>query len=191
MSKRDEALVAALELFNDRGVAVVSTNHIAEAAGISPGNLYYHFRNKEAIVAALAEQLFERWDREFALPEERTPTISDIESMVRTNFRIAWDFRFFHRDLVALLRQDPDLAERFRGVRDRGFSGFRELCGGFVQFGILCPLDRRTVDLLARNCWLISEFWLQSLELDGETDFDKGMERGVEVLLQALNPYLA
>jgi len=34
----------------------VTTNHIA-AVGISPGNLYYHFRNKEGIIRAIFEQM--------------------------------------------------------------------------------------------------------------------------------------
>ena len=49
-------LDTALDLFNRHGERNVTTNHIAEALGISPGNLYYHFRNKTAIVAALFQR---------------------------------------------------------------------------------------------------------------------------------------
>ena len=40
---KERILSAALRLFNSQGTAGVSTNHIAEAAGLSVGNLYYHF----------------------------------------------------------------------------------------------------------------------------------------------------
>ena len=56
MPNRERILDAALALFNDSGTARISTNHIAAAAGISPGNLYYHFQNKEEIIRALFER---------------------------------------------------------------------------------------------------------------------------------------
>ena len=52
---------SAISLFNAETVAAVSTNHIAEAAGISPGNLYYHFGNREEIVRAIFETMVPEW----------------------------------------------------------------------------------------------------------------------------------
>ena len=71
MSTREKILDTALTLFNNEGTSAVSTNHIAEAAGISPGNLYYHFRNKEEIIRGLFERLFAANDKAFNLPKDQ------------------------------------------------------------------------------------------------------------------------
>jgi AcrR family transcriptional regulator len=124
---RERILAAALRLFNESGTAPISTNHIAESPGISPGNLYYHFRNKEEIVRALFEQQFARWDEIYSLPDDRMPTLTDLQRLVRATFDAAWDYRFIYRELIALLRRDDQLQRRWAEIRARGFAGFCEL----------------------------------------------------------------
>ena len=48
MKTRDKIVIAALEQFNEFGERNVTTNHIAAFLEITPGNLYYHFRNKQS-----------------------------------------------------------------------------------------------------------------------------------------------
>ena len=59
-----EALVDAAALLLERaGVAGLTTNRVAELAGVSVGTLYQYFPNKEALVAALFDRntaLYER-----------------------------------------------------------------------------------------------------------------------------------
>ncbi|MEJ2266260.1 MAG: TetR family transcriptional regulator, partial [Anaerolineales bacterium] len=102
MSTRDKILNGALALFNEQGTAAVSTNHIAAAINISPGNLYYHFRNKEDIISALFERLFAAWDETFQLPADRAPEMADIEAMIVGNYQLIWDYRFAYREMAAL-----------------------------------------------------------------------------------------
>ncbi|MGR5456657.1 TetR/AcrR family transcriptional regulator, partial [Vibrio alfacsensis] len=65
MKTRDKIVYAALDLFNLDGERNVTTNHIAAHIEISPGNLYYHFRNKQEIVreifALYSQELIERF----------------------------------------------------------------------------------------------------------------------------------
>jgi AcrR family transcriptional regulator len=192
MKTPERILAAALRLFNEQGTAAVSTNHIAAALGMSPGNLYYHFRNKEEIIRALFEQQFARWEELYTLPNDRLPTLDDLKQLVRATFVTGWNYRFIYRELIALLRRDEQLRRRWVEVRARGFAGFHELVAQFVAAGVLrAPDNAETVTHLAEICWLISEFWLASVEISGEEVDAAQMERGVALMLQVLEPFVA
>ena len=191
MSTREKILDAALTLFNNEGTAAVSTNHIAEAASISPGNLYYHFRNKEEIIRELFERLSAANDAAFSLPQDKLPTLNDLQTMVKTNYKILWQYRFAHRELAALLRADEELRTRFLSVRKRGFEGFGHLFQAFTQAGVFKTQSiPEEIQNLAEVCWLITEFWLNSLEVSGKTVNETQMSHGVELMMQVLKPFI-
>src|SRR3546814_3536426 len=90
---RQRILDCALAMFNAQGEPTVTTNHIADALEISPGNLYYHFRNKDDII----EQLFARFDARMAdalaAPDGRLPGPEDICLQLHLALEAIWDYR--------------------------------------------------------------------------------------------------
>ena len=98
MKTKDRIIHAAIELFNQRGEQNVTTNHIAADLGMSPGNLYYHFRNKEDIIQAIFELYAQELETLFALKEEPSPeSIGSLQTSLTYLERILyliWRYRF-------------------------------------------------------------------------------------------------
>jgi len=181
---RDRILDASLELFNAQGERGVSTNHIAAHLGISPGNLYYHFANKQAIVAELFRRYEARID-EFLRPPQRTLTVADKAVYLEALLAAMWDFRFLHRDLEALLAADEALAQRYRAFAARCLDNARAIYQGFVDAGIL-RMGPAEVDALALNAWIILTSWVRFLGTVGEPSVQLGpgqLRRGIYQLL--------
>jgi len=54
---RRRVMAAALRTFNRRGISRTTMEHIAEAAGVTRGAIYWHFRDKQALLAAIREDV--------------------------------------------------------------------------------------------------------------------------------------
>ncbi len=95
MKTREKIVHAALELFNQHGERSITTNHIADHIDISPGNLYYHFRNKQEIVreifALYAQELIER----FTPVQENQESLVLLKRYLDSIFTLMWKYRFF------------------------------------------------------------------------------------------------
>src|SRR3546814_9196172 len=109
---RQRILDCALAMFNAQGEPTVTTNHIADELEISPGNLYYHFRNKDDIIEQLFARFDARMDDALAAPDGRLPALEDIWLQLHLAFETIWDYRFLYRDLVAILSRNRRLRVR-------------------------------------------------------------------------------
>ncbi|GAB4464575.1 MAG: TetR/AcrR family transcriptional regulator [Armatimonadaceae bacterium] len=188
---RERILETALHLFNENGSHRTTTNHIAETMGISPGNLYYHFRNKEEVIRGLLDRLVERWAEIFALPEDRSPTLDDLDRMLSQNFEVLYEYRFFYRERQALADRDPELAAQYQEVRRLGHLRCQQLIEQFMTNGVLkVPDSPEECQRLGVVTWLIGDFWLASLDLDGLPITPERLKKGVELVYTALRAYL-
>jgi len=195
MTTRERILETACNLFNAQGTRAVSTNHIAAACDISPGNLYYHFRNKEAIIRAIFEQMAQVGVEEYQEinagpqpdPADAVTAMLDTFTMVQ---RFNWRYRFFKRELTALLHSDPQLAADFAVVHAQHRTMVRAAIDRLSTEGFITPLVEPERDLFVEQLWLIILFWLNYLEAGAEPINDETLARGNAVLLSAIRPHL-
>ena len=159
---RERILQASLELFNNQGERSVTTNHIAAHMGISPGNLYYHFRNKQMIIAELFATYEAQVDGFLRLPSARPLTVEDKALYLEALLAAMWQYRFLHRDLEHLLAADAQLAERYGHFARRSLDSAQAIYRGFVEAGVL-RMGPAQIEALAINAWIILTSWVQFL----------------------------
>lgn len=156
---RQRILDTSLELFNEQGEPNVTTNHIADELEISPGNLYYHFRNKDDIVEHLFARYEARMDEVLVLPDDRLPDLEDIWLQLHLVFECMWAYRFIYRDLVDILSRNRKLRMHFGRILRRASANARGVLTGLAR-GEILRAGPAEIDATADNILLIATFWL-------------------------------
>lgn len=192
MKTKDKIIETARELFNEQGTRHVTTNHIAKALGMSPGNLYYHFRDKEDIIRAIFEQLTaDGVDKYQAVLKQYPPgTLESLEKSFAMIQEFNWHYRFFKRELTALIMDDLQLKERFHFVNQMQLEMIKSSIQHATKKGLLRKLNDKDLDLVTEEIWLITLFWLNYLEINGEDVNEKTLKRGTEMLRNIISNYL-
>jgi AcrR family transcriptional regulator len=195
MKTRDRILAAALELFNQKYERKVTTNHIASHLKISPGNLYYHFKNKQEIIYELFLQYEERIDTSLAVPTERKLTIEDKHNYLQNVFQGIWEFRFIHRDMEHLISGEDRLHARYRGLFRRCQKNTEAIYQSLSEANII-TIEQRDVEGLALNAWIVVTSWFSFLQSSLHTGSNENitldmLRGGIYQVFQLERPYLS
>ncbi|MEN8188411.1 MAG: TetR/AcrR family transcriptional regulator [Thermodesulfobacteriota bacterium] len=190
---REKILEKALQLFNERGTAAVTTNHISAAIGISPGNLYYHFHNREEIIREIFSMMEEESREGFGpiASEAHGLGLQAFEETFRFIQQFNQRFIFFKRELPILLMRDPELRVSFEKVHQETLELIRTLVDGAVAGGILRPLETEERQLLTEMSWMLTLFWPNYLEISGQDNSQEGLERGIAMIRLLVNGFKA
>jgi len=188
---RERIVETSLQLFNRDGAPNVTTADIADEMGISPGNLYYHFRNKDQIVAELFAAFERRLDGLFAAPAGRLADVEDLWLVLHLLFEAMWDYRFVYRDLDEMLSRDARLESRFSRLVARGRRTTQKLCADMVAAGAM-EASEPEIAALADNAALVATYWMsyQKIAAADQRGQSPSLDRAAYQVLSLIAPFL-
>lgn len=183
METRDRIADVARDLFNEHGYLAVTTNRIARACGISPGNLYYHFRNREDILWYLFEGVEARVQALFlANAADRGSGLDRLRRQMTAAGEILVEFRFFFPDHVAIIRRDERLERAYRNLQQS------------VTEAVAGNLARMTGETaaqslaLSRAIWIVATGWVSFLLVEGESVDAEAIDAMVDTVIALVAP---
>jgi len=194
---RERILKISLDLFNANGEGNVTTGHIADELNISPGNLYYHFRNKDEII----QHLFADFEKAIdVVPGEISDAASAMEDMwlyLHLMFERIWQYRFLYRNLDDLVMRDARLRSHFNIIIGHKRDAVKQLCDSLVGAGAMHATDEE-IGALADNILVVATYWLNFTHLRvkpagrfaAEPDPEQHLSRGVYQVMSLLKPFL-
>ena len=196
MKTRERILATARELFNEQGEHNVAASDIAVELNISPGNLYYHFKGKEAIHLAL----FTVFQRDLVgllgTPLTQPSLFADDEDSVVVR---SWlfltvvlekmlEYLYLYDNLTDLMHRFPEID---RGVRRLGRLQAAACETLIIELLETTNTSAERLDSLVNTMAMTLTFWLAWDRMThGDDHSDVIIHRGVLQLLSCCAPYM-
>lgn len=182
----------ALELFNENDTFSISTNHIAIAAKISSGNLYYHYKNKEEIIIDIYQDMIEKFEELNSFEKiinSKTP-LEELSNLYDLYLDIFWEYRFIMRDSSVLICTLPKLKEIFIQRQNLRISQIKGLIEYFISKDIFRQMDDDEILLCAKLNWFISTYWQNYISINEEITKESFKEAKDVIFKININPFL-
>ena len=194
---RERILKVSLELFNHEGEANVTTGHIADELNISPGNLYYHFRNKDEIIHHLFAEFERAMDLSPSEVSDAAGAMEDTWLYLHLMFERIWAYRFLYRNLDDLLSRDSKLKSHFNIIIGHKRDSMISLCHALLGVKAM-EADDDEIRTLAENVLVVATYWLNfehlrarpMNKLEAEPDPEQHLSRGVYQVMALVSPFL-
>ncbi|MBX3587952.1 MAG: TetR/AcrR family transcriptional regulator [Ramlibacter sp.] len=177
-------LDAAARLFAGRGYSATSMRDIAEAAGMLPGSLYYHFPAKEALLAAVYEAGVRGIvDAAHNAIARETAPWARLEAACVAHLQTVLESSDYAQVLIRVLPEDvPSVAARLGTLRAEYEALFRDLVAALP---LPAGTDRRALRLMLIGALNWSRFWYRE---DGRDSPRQIAKRFVHLLRDAQQP---
>jgi AcrR family transcriptional regulator len=192
---RDRILDTSLRLFNVEGEAHTTTIDIAGELDISPGNLYYHFKGKDQIIAELFEQFELALGQTLQAPLEEP--LDQGKGQLENNWYYLYvvleelyQYRFLYHNLDDLLRRYPKLSRGFRRIVGRKRAALAAIINNVLSESQI-SLSGIQMEALVENLTLHLTYWLNyDRLLHNERPAALSIHQGVLQLMTMIAPYL-
>lgn len=153
---RERILEAAAEVFSTRGYAGAGVDRLAERSGIAKTAIYYHFGNKEGLLAAVLERAATQW-----IEGIQAAASQGGDSLQRLDRALAgmramleerpWILKLFQILALEVAEEKPEIRATLRAILDKAraaiVAGMRDALGGELAGAeqvaslMLCILD--------------------------------------------------
>lgn len=160
MTTKQRIIVSSIKLFNESGLTNVRLQQIADDAGISVGNLAYHYYSKEAIIKEIDQQLSELIGPVIA-QDRSFPSLMDFDTQLARYYHLLTDYSFYFLDLLQIKRKYPKLYTKRAHYINQITAQLGKWLHTNVQSGMLKEEPRpRHYKILAHAIWMIITFYL-------------------------------
>ncbi len=182
---RDEILIAAAQIFSQKGFHATSMADIAQAVHLQKGSLYHHISSKQ-------ELLVEMLDRALDLLIEQMQAVMSLplppEEKLRQAMAAYLNTLIEHRDLASVLllehrSLEPEYRSRHLPRRDRYERLWRDLIQQGLDQGAFCCADP---GMAARAVLGVMNWTITWLKPDGPLSTDQVASQFSDLLLNGL-----
>lgn len=193
MQTKEKILATALALYNDKGVNVITSRHIAAKIGISPGNLHYHFKHTDDIIKGLYDILANEFEQLMLQAQKADIThFNAFKAFSVYSATIAYNHRFFFLNFVDIVNRIPSIKQHYKQIVTRRKKEFKAMFKKMTALGIFrSDIPESIWDALVVQIFIVADHWLAENEGARQLKGNQAIKYYANVLDALFYPYLA
>ena len=180
---KQKIITAAIKLFNKQGFAAVTLYEIAGSIKMTRGNLTYHFKTKDKLLKAIAEEM---WDKMMVErnKSKQLPSFENLHNEIQLYYRFQKQYAFIFLDRHVL--KHPIIRTKFREMTEQTIKDNQSAIAFALSTGNMKPEPFPGIyHNIAFNTWMLSFFWLAQQNIRGS----KTKEDGERLVWSMLLPH--
>jgi|TARA_B110000967_G_C18889041_1_gene566042 AcrR family transcriptional regulator len=181
-STRIKIVESSILLFNNKGLANVRLQDIAEYNNISPGNLTYHFKTKRDLMDYIIYYMIRKLVENEVNQKELLKELS-LYKIFKNHLIFLISYRFFFRDILEIINLVPNAKSVFRDV----IRGNEKFTATYVNIAIengfmLKESHKGQYSTFAKNSWAIVNSSLTKWEVleDSKSKYSNTIKEIIE-----------
>ena len=166
MTTKEKIIQTATQSFNEKGFAAVNLKELAQRMGISRGNLAYHFKDKEFLLAAIVAEMWQKI-RDEKLKAKQAMSFKNFRNLTQMYYAFQQEYSFIFLDTQ--VTNHPIVKDQFKAMVQQSIKDFEETIAFGIQVGNLKKEQLAgTYKNLAFSVWMIGFYWLSQQITRGE-----------------------
>ena len=183
MTTKEKIIDIAKGMFNSEGFGVITLQDIALKMGMSRGNLRYHFKDKDELLKAIADEMWEKIQKERS-KSRSLPSFANLHNEVQLYYKIQKEYAFIFLDTHVL--NHALIKKQFREMTDQTIRDNKAALAFAIEAGNLQEEKvPGTYHNIAFITWMLTFYWLSQQIIRGE----KTKEDGEKLIWSMLIPH--
>ena len=163
---KQRIIAAAIEEFNKHGYASVTLFELAKVIGMTRGNLTYHFKDKDQLLLAIVEEM---WNK-ILVERNKTrqlPSFENLHNEVQLYHRFQKEYAFLFLDMLVLTH--PAIKSKIQEMREQTIRDCEMAIAFAISAGNMRPEPYKGIyHHIAFKTWMLSFFWNAQQVILGE-----------------------
>lgn len=186
-STKERIVKQAKEIFNQNGYNNVSLRNIADACGITIGNLNYHFKKKEDLVMEIQSEIYDNFYK--VLTENTNYSLEDVINKFQLVSNNQKEYRYYFNNILELADAFPEVKNSQIKFRESLFSYYTKCFIKLCDEGIFRnDINEGQYKNLAFNIIIQHTLWYQN----GSPIYDEAFKKFdfINYLYSTIYPYM-
>jgi len=183
MDTKNKITEHAVKYFNRHGYGAITLHQLAKEMGISRGNLTYHFKDKDALLESIADEMWALIETERS-KSRQLPSFKNLHNEVQLYYQFQKKYAFIFLDTHVL--NHPAVKGRFRKMTKQTIADNIASIAFSIKIGNMKPEPVKGMyHNVAMITWMLAFFWLPQQIIRGE----KTNQDGEQMIWSILIPH--